>query len=189
MPADAAPYTWDDFVALDEDDSRELVDGQLVEIEVPTARHEHVVALLCHFLTAWASAGHGGCALASGYKIRVSDRRGIMPDVQFYRRGNEATRNQDSGLERGRPDLVVEVVSPSSRRFDRVTKLRWYSQLGVPEYWIVDFEARTVEQLVLREGAYVITASLAESEAFRPESFVGLDIPLPRLWDEGDPSM
>jgi hypothetical protein len=56
----------------------------------------------------------------------------------------------------GRPDLVVEIVFPSSQRYDRVTKLRWYAQLGVPEYWLVDAAARTLERLVLREGTYVI---------------------------------
>jgi Uma2 family endonuclease len=177
-----APYTWDDFLALDEDDLRELIDGELVEIEVPTAKHEEIVMLIGFYLTGWSQAGHGGRVLASGYKVRISNRRGVMPDVQFFRRGNEASREQDAGLTRGRPDLVVEIVSPSSRRYDRVTKLRWYAQLGVPEYWLVDPAARTVERLELREGAYVITSSLADDEVFRPASLEGLEIPLPRLW-------
>jgi Uma2 family endonuclease len=108
-----------------------------------------------------------------------------MPDVQFYRRDNEAARDQDTGLVRGRPDLVIEVLSPSSRRYDRVKKLRWYGQLGIPEYWIVDPEMRTLEQLLLREAAYVIAAALEGTETFRPASFEGLEIPLARLWDDG----
>jgi len=46
-PAASAPYTWDDFVALEEDDLRELIDGELVEVEVPTASHEYIVWRLC----------------------------------------------------------------------------------------------------------------------------------------------
>jgi Uma2 family endonuclease len=183
--AASAPYTWDDFVALDEDDLRELIDGELVEIEVPTGTHEAIVILLGYFLTAWSQAGNGGRALGSGYKIRISERRGVMPDLQFYRRGNDAVRDQDSGLVRGRPDLVVEIVSPSSRRYDRVTKLRWYAALGVTEYWLVDPDARTLEELVLQEGAYKIASSLEEAETFRPGGFEGLEIPLARLWDAG----
>ena len=179
----AAPYTWDDFVALDEDDLRELIDGELVDVEVPTARHEEIVVLLGHFLTAWAEQGHGGRARGSGYKLRVSARRGVMPDVQFSRRDNDAARDQDTGLVRGRPDLVVEVVSPSSRRYDRVKKLRWYAQLGVPEYWIVDPETRTLEQLLLRDGAYFIASALEGKETFRPATFAALEVPLGRLWD------
>ena len=51
-----------------------------------------------------------------------------------------------------------------------------------PEYWIVDPEAKTLEQLVLRDGAYVILASLEGEEVFRPESFAGLAVPLAQLW-------
>ena len=180
--AASAPVTWDDFVALEEDDLRELIDGELVEVEVPTRVHEGIVMRIGTALTNWADAGHGGHALASGYKVRISERRGIMPDVQFYRRGNEPSADQAQGLTDGRPDLVVEIVSPSSARYDRVTKLRWYAGLGVPEYWIVDPQARTLERLVLREGAYVIAASLADDETFAPDSFEGLVLPLVRLW-------
>ena len=180
--APSASYTWDDFIALDEDDPRELIDGELVEVEVPTLRHERIVTELTYWLSAWSHAGHGGYALVSGYKIRVSEKRGVMPDVQFYRKGNEIPADQDQGLVRGRADLLVEIVSPSSRRYDRVKKLNWYAGLGVPEYWIVDPEVRTLERLVLKEGAYVIAASLDGEEIFRPESFEGMEIPLAKLW-------
>jgi Uma2 family endonuclease len=182
-PAASARHTWDDFVALDEDDLRELIDGELVEVEVPTDRHEHVVMRIGAALTVWSDAGHGGRTLGSGYKVRISDRRGVMPDVQFYREGNSTSVAQQRGLETGRPDLVVEVVSPSSRRFDRVKKLQWYAQLGVPEYWVIDAQARTLERLVLGAGIYAIAATHADDETFRPESFPGLEIPLARLWE------
>jgi Uma2 family endonuclease len=97
-----------------------------------------------------------------------------MPDVQFYRRGNDTGSDQEQGLVKGRPDLVVEIVSPSSQRYDHVKKLQWYAQLGVPEYWLVTPQARTVEGLVLREGAFSIAATLVEDEIFRPQSFEGL---------------
>ena len=180
--AASAPYTWDDFIALEEDDLRELIDGELVEVEVPRWKHEWIVGRLLILLDGWAQAGHGGMVVPSGYKLRISNRRGVMPDVQFYRQGNDVPLDQDEGLVRGRPDLVVEVVSPSSQRYDRVIKRRWYAQLAIPEYWLVDGAARTIERLVLRDGAYVIAASLAEDEIFRPESFDGLEIPLSKLW-------
>ncbi len=96
MPSSAASasYSWDDFIALDDDDPRELIDGELVEVEVPTFVHQHIV----------------------------------------------------------------------------------------PENWIVDPQARTLERLVLRDGVFSITDSLADEETFRPEGFPGLEIPLARLW-------
>jgi Uma2 family endonuclease len=77
------------------------------------------------------------------------------------------------------------VVSRSSRRYDRVTKLRWYASIGVPEYWIVDPDDRTLERLVLRDRAYLIAQTAQDAEVFEPESFEGLAIPLVELWDDG----
>jgi Uma2 family endonuclease len=121
--------------------------------------------------------------LGSGYRLRIDDRRGTMPDVQFYRRGNSPA-GQETGLERGRPDLVIEVISPSSRSKDSVRKLHDYAALGVPEYWLIDPEAHTLERLVLRQGAYSIVEALEGAVVFRPEGFEGLEIDLGRLWAE-----
>jgi Uma2 family endonuclease len=181
---DPGPHTWDEFIALDEDDLRELIDGELVEVEVPTRAHERLGLLIAHFLEGWAEK-HGGETLGAGYKVRITDKRGVMPDAQFYRAGNEP-RGQEQGLVEGHPDLVVEVVSPSSVLYDRVTKMTWYAAIGVPEYWIVDPSAHTLERLVLAAGRYTIADALAGRRVFRPESFEGLEIPLARLWKAVD---
>ena len=171
---------WSDFLALDEDDLRELIDGELVEVEVPTASHEWVVSRLIVALSVWTDA-HGGIVFGSGYKIRVRDDRGVMPDVQLFRAGHEGIIG-DQGLEHGAPDLVVEVVSPSSRRYDRVVKLGWYASVGVAEYWLIDPEDRTLERLVLEGGVYQIATALEGSAVFAPGSFPGLEVQLASLW-------
>lgn len=181
--ADFGPYTWKDFIELDEDDPRELLDGRLVEIEVPTWEHESIVASIIVTLGSWVRVHKAGRVLSSSYKIRIDDRRGSMPDIQFYRRGNSSA-GQEVGLERGRPDLVIEVVSPSSRSKDSVRKLYDYASIGIPEYWLIDPEARTLERLVLREGSYSIVEALEGAAVFRPEGFEGLEIDLGQLWEE-----
>jgi Uma2 family endonuclease len=180
-------YSWQDFIDLDDDDRRELIDGELIEVEVPKRIHEHIVAQVIVFLGLWARERDSGRVLGSGYKVRITDKRGVMPDVQFYRKENRADLEQNDGLAKGRPDLVVEIASPSSRRYDRVKKLRWYAEIGVPEYWVIDPEERTVERLVLegtegRSGQYKIADALSEDEVFRPASFEGLEVPLRELW-------
>jgi Uma2 family endonuclease len=181
--AQMGPYTWRDFVELDEDDPRELLDGQLVEIELPTWTHERIVAALIAILTQWSWSRKAGQVLASGYRLRIDERRGTMPDVQFYRKGNPPS-GQEKGLERGRPDLVVEVISPSSRSKDSVRKLYDYAAIGVPEYWLLDPEARTLERLVLRDGVYSIVEAVEGDALFQPEGFDGLEVDLGRLWNE-----
>ena len=179
LPPAEALHCWEDFIALDEDDLRELVDGRLVEIEVPTGLHERIVVGLVRRLDEWADA-HGGNVFASGYKIRIRHDRGVMPDVQFFRRGRTIP---DPGLRAGAPDLVVEVVSPSSARFDRATRRAWYASIGTPEYWIVDPDRRTLERLVLEAtGDYRVAQVARDGDIFEPDTFPGLAIPLAGLW-------
>jgi Uma2 family endonuclease len=177
-------HTWEEFIALDDDDLRELIDGELVEVEVPRQKHERAVAAVVGTLYGWAKERKAGLVLGSGYKVRITAKRGVMPDVQFFRRGHEPTAEHEDGLAAGHPDLVVEVVSPSSRRYDRIVKARWYADIGVPEYWIVDPEARTVERLVLQEGRWLIAATAADLEPFEPASFEGLSLDLREVWGE-----
>ena len=179
------PWTWDDFVGLVESDRRELLDGHLFEVEMPTDLHENIVAELACDLTVWARQ-HGGRVLASGYKVRVTAKRGVMPDVQYYRPGRVLGRQ---GLTEGAPDLVVEVISPTSRGIDRVTKLGYYQQIGTPEYWLVDPESGTVEVYALdtgrwwlRERAIWPVGEDTSDGVLRPASFAGLEISLERLF-------
>jgi Uma2 family endonuclease len=184
--ADFGPYTWSDFIELDEDDPRELLDGHLVEIEVPTLMHEAIVADLIVVLGSWARERKAGLVVASGYKVRIGERRGAMPDLQFFRTGNVPV-DQQKGLERGHPDLAIEVISPTSRSKDSVRKLYDYAAIGAPEYWLVDPEARTLTRMVLREGAYSIVEAVEGDAVFRPEGFEDLEIDLGRLWGAAEP--
>jgi len=181
--ASLASVTWSDFIARDdEDDPRELLDGELVEIEMPKELHEWICAQLIAHLAVWART-QGGRVLGSGYKIRISTRQGFMPDVQFYRKGNLAAVGQQNGLEEGHPDLVIEVISSSSRKTDRIVKLAGYASIGVPEYWLIDPEARSVERLLLAEGNYRIAQTAVDDDTFEPSSFEGLAVALHELWE------
>lgn len=185
-PATKLEQTWEEFVALPDEDRRELLDGMLVEVDVPTKIHEHIVVLLAFYLHGWARPRRAGLVLGSGYRVKISPTRGVMPDVQFYRRDNPFPRPAQ-GLEEGHPDLVVEIISPTSGPYDRVKKLRYYAEIGVPEYWIVDPAEQTLQRLTLDRGRYVVAEALAGDEVFRPESFEGLEIPLTELWNpEGE---
>jgi len=119
---------WRDFVALPEDDTRELVDGRLVEVEVPNRWHERMVMDLGAMLRPWAKK-RGMHVLGSGYRVRISDRQGAQPDVQVL---TEATyrSNPEDGLEHGHPE------------HDRVRKVDWHASLE-PSNACASMAART----------------------------------------------
>ncbi len=174
------PSTWDDFVSLDEDDQRELIDGHLIQVEVPTQHHQYIIMMLGSYLTVWARTSASGTVLGSGYKVKVNRQRGVMPDIQFYKKGN-LPKGAQQALDTGHPDLAVEVLSPSSRAIDRVTKLNWYASIGVPEYWLVDPESETLTRHLLVDGRYVVDPH-GLGEVFQPDTFPGLQVPLAELW-------
>ena len=86
---------------------------------MPAFVHEHIVLRVVPALAVWGDAGHGRVAVASGYKVRISERRGVAPDVQLYRVGNASARTQDAGLVEGmtrprRRDRVPVEVSDTT---------------------------------------------------------------------------
>lgn len=171
--------TWSQFVALPDDDRRELVGGQLMETDVPTHLHEHIVTMVAYFLTAWRRAGAGGNVLSSGYKIRISDEQAFMPDVQYFKPGRVIP---EQALSEGGPDLAVEVISPSSARFDSVEKLAGYASIGTAEYWLIDPEKRTLQRYVLKGQELLLEEQLEGDVLFRTATFLGLEMPLGELW-------
>lgn len=174
-------FTWDDYVSLPDDDRRELIDGRLEEGEVPTKVHAFVVVMLSHLLMTWALPRKAGFVLSSGYRVRISPRRGVTPDLHFYRsRTFESLPMQ--GLDDGHPDLVVEVISPGSVGRDRIVKSEYYASIGTPEYWLVDPEARTFERFLLENGRYLPAERFLSVGRFEPDTFPGLVIDIASLW-------
>jgi Uma2 family endonuclease len=98
----------------------------------------------------------------------------MRPDVLFFRKGNEPRPGDKSFL--GVPDLVVEVLSPKTRRVDEMIKLTAYHDAGVPEVWFSDPQRRTllVYRLDTSTRIYVGEARYGLGETVRPTSFPGL---------------
>ena len=143
-----------DWVRMPEDEPGELLDGQLVEEEVPDLVHETVVSWLIGLLRAWIIA-RGGFVFGSEGKFVVGSQRGRKPDVSVFFPGTAALPRR--GAVRVPPDIVVEVISPTprDRRRDRIEKPDDYAAFGVRYYWLIDPEERSLEILALGpDGRY-----------------------------------
>jgi Uma2 family endonuclease len=175
-----------EWVALSEDETGELVDGELVEEEVPSWAHEAVVVWLIRLLGAWASERSAFLA-ASEAKYLVRRGRGRKPDLSLFLSGSRPPPRR--GPLRRPSDLMVEVVSedPKDARRDRIDKMAEYASFGVRWYWIVDPQIRTFEIFQLGDdGNYARIVGVSAGRVEPVPGLEGLALDLDSLWGELD---
>ena len=147
MPDTMRRYTVDEVLAFPADGNRyELVDGELLVTPAPRFRHQRVVGRIHHALFDYLEDHPGnGEVVFSPADITWGSKKDLaQPDV-FVVAADEVRDSNTSWDSIRTLLLAVEVTSPSSTRYDRVTKRRLYQRRGVATYWVVDPEARLVE--------------------------------------------
>ncbi len=139
-------YTWADYLSTPEDTSRryEIVDGELFVTAAPRPRHQEVVLNLSRILADTADAHALGRLFPGPITVHLHDELVVEPDLIFVRAERLGIVDPERGVE-GPPDLVVEILSPSNRSYDRNLKRKHYLENGIPELWILDADERTVE--------------------------------------------
>lgn len=132
--------------AIPDDGKRyELLDGELAVTPAPTLVHQRMIRALVRLLEDYVEGNELGEVFASPADIEFSPQRLVQPDVLVLPLQGDGTRVSDWRDARTLR-LAIEVLSPATARHDRLTKRRIYMEEGVPEYWIVDLEARCVER-------------------------------------------
>lgn len=172
-----------EWADLSEDVPGELVDGRLVEEEVPDYAHEVIVAWLIHVLMTWAERT-GAIVGGSDAKFALDEGRGRKPDLTVFLAGRRPPR---TGIVSVPPDIAVEVVSrsPRDQRRDRVEKLAEYALFGIRAYWLVDPERRSLEIVELEQGSYQLRAAAQNGRVDVP-GCPGLSLDLDALWAKVD---
>ena len=147
MASSAREWTVEEVLALPDDGNRyELIDGELLVTPAPAWSHQCVVRELLVRLTTWLKTldPRRAMVLTAPAVVRMTPTSLVQPDV-FVVPLREGRRPRD-WQEAGSMLLAVEVISPSSARADRIRKRIFYLREGVPEYWILDPEARVIER-------------------------------------------
>ena len=143
MPDLSRPWTREMVLALPDDGNRyELFDGELLVTPAPSGPHQVALSLLFSAVAPYVDAQKLGVMLWSPADLSLGRDQLSQPDL-FVVPGIPA-----SGEWADFPDpvLVIEVISPSTARYDRFVKRRRFQRAGIPEYWIVDMDARSVDR-------------------------------------------
>ena len=182
MPSTARPaWTRERVLALPDDGNRyELLDGELLVTPAPRARHQDASLALVLKLHPYVREFGIGKLGFSPADLELEGGQLAQPDV-FVVPLIEGRRPRD-WKEYGIPLLVIEILSPSSARPDRITKRRRYQRTGVPEYWVVDLDARIVERWRPQDERPEV---LDELLTWQPDpAHPALTISLPELFSE-----
>lgn len=132
-------FTLADYMALPEGMRVELIEGELLKMANPTVRHQRIVGRLFVVLTRLLGMDR---VLAGPVGVNIDDFNGFQPDLVVVP-GNALPDDADRHV--GTPQVVVEVLSPSTKSRDRKTKAKHYFRKGVAEVWLVDGDARSIE--------------------------------------------
>jgi Uma2 family endonuclease len=159
LPADHIPgpkqgyWTFNEYVALPDDGKRyEIMNGVLIMAPSPEADHQSAVIRLSHYLLLAVEFTGLGRVLAAPFDVRLTSDRVVQPDVLVVLNTNLHKLTNKYMV--GSPDLAIEVASPGTAIYDRLSKFEAYEQAGVTEYWIVHPQEKTIEVLILENKGY-----------------------------------
>jgi Uma2 family endonuclease len=148
---DSEGYSVADYFKLDGPYLVEYVHGCLQVLPSPDSFHQAIIRVLRGLLESWLDRDPDARVVHCPFKVYLDDRRYREPDIAMML-GVHAHRRERK-FWRG-ADLAVEVISETNRQHDVVTKMIDYAAAAIPEYWIVDPEAKAISAFVLLEGKY-----------------------------------
>jgi Uma2 family endonuclease len=174
--------TYEDLRQMPDDGWRyELLEGDIVASPAPTYRHQRIVFKLGAFLAQAEAMGAGSAVTAPTDVVLDPELNALEPDLLFIARERLGDIVTEANV-RGAPDLVIEVLSPGSARYDLGGKRQVYARYGVRHYWVVDPYAGNVRTYVLGPGGYGPPTILEGDQPLGCPLFPGVTIPVARLF-------
>ena len=161
----------------------EIIDGELIVSRQPQFFHQYSSGVIHVALHSWdEETGAGYTCEVPG--LVFAEDNDVVPDVAWIRRERLAEALDDRGHFRLAPDLVIEVLSPgrANELRDRDLKLSLYSRQGVPEYWIVDWQVRTVDVYRRGQTGLELVETLRSEDSITSPLLPGFGCPVAKLW-------
>lgn len=179
VPSGRIRLTYEDYLVLPENGMRhQILDGELHVTPAPSTQHQLVSKRLQRILESHAEDPGLGIVFNAPFDVVLNEHTIVQPDLVYISRTQDEILTDKNA--QGSPDLLVEILSESSARQDRVVKAELYARFGVANYWIIDLDAQVIDEYVLKGDAYQEVGRA--SDVFTPALFPGLEIPLAPLF-------
>ena len=177
---DKPVWTYAEYCVLPQDFHRhEIIEGDHVVTPSPTTKHQRVLVKLTSLLDRHVTVNNLGVVLAAPMDVLLAATSVVQPDLLFISKDRQGIITEANI--QGAPDLVVEVLSPSTAAIDRGGKMALYARYGVSHYWILDARHLSLESYEIREGEYELTSQFKEDEPVKVRLFPDLVISLAQL--------
>lgn len=188
LPAEKARYTFADVLAWADDERAELIDGEAVMMAPPTTAHQLISGELFRQLGNYLE-GKKCRAIPAPFAVRLFEKDGDNPeDVDTMVEPDISIVCDSSKLDKhgckGAPDMVVEILSPSTQRHDRLVKLGLYQRAGVREYWVVSPEEQTVQVFLYKDGSLLPHEVYSREDVAKVNVLDGCFIELSKVFSE-----
>lgn len=179
-------YTLNDILSGDEQERVELIEGQIYMMAPPSRAHQEVVAALVAQLHNFLE-GKKCRVYPAPFAVRLFEKENDRPDdVDTMVEPDISVVCDPEKLDeigcKGAPTVVMEVLSPSTQRHDRLVKLNLYQRAGVPEYWIINPQDETVQVLILDGGRYVTSEVYGAEDVAKVNALQGCYIELSKVF-------
>jgi Uma2 family endonuclease len=177
---------WDIYWKLATEDLKVEYIEERIYIHSPVSLiHERIFRELIIKLTEYTKKNKLGEVLGSRFPIQLVDGKRSEPDIFFISNKDKKEGELTETLFKGKPSWIIEIISPSYREHDTVTKRKQYRMLDVEEYWIIDPEIESIEIVQFKNKIEISSQKLSKGE-IKPSinGFQDFSLQIETLWDK-----
>ena len=177
------PLTYEDYLTFPDNDGirKEIIEGELFMSPAPSIKHQRILRKLSFIINEYVNKNDLGEIFFAPCDIIFSNINIVQPDLIFISKENYQILT-DLNIQ-GAPDLLIEILSPSTKENDRIFKKHIYERFGVKEYWIVDPESETVEIWELKNKKFQLAVKADKNQLIKSQLLKGLQINLSEIFN------
>ena len=173
-------FTYEDYRSTPEDKRYQLLDGELIMTAAPRRAHQKADMEITLVLGDYVKENDLGEVYSAPFDVVFSDTDVVQPDLLFVSKERLYIINEDNV--RGAPDLVIEILSPSTASLDRNFKRALYARHGVKEFWLVDTDARSITVMFLHERGYEVVGIYGEGQTLTSPTLEGFTLEIDEIF-------